>query len=412
MSVGREFDVVSVRGHRVHRGSDRRVPGRQRAQRVPVGARRAEPGQARGAARPAGRDQPARASRSTCCTPTSPNPSRCGRSRCAAGPWSAPSGPTSQYGEPLVAACAAEGTDYLDLTGEPEFVDLMYLGYHARRRRERGPARALLRVRLNPADLGALLHRAAAAGGRADRRSRATSAARHVLRRHLPLGDHRLLPHAGDGRGRRAAPPAARRGRRAARFAVSRAAPVTSDVGAWALPQPTIDPQVVLRSARALERYGPDFSYGHNVAVRRLPTAVGLVGGVGALVAAAQVPPARRWLLGRMQPGDGPSAERRAKAGSACGSSPRAAGGGSSPRSRGSDPGYGETAKMLAESALCLAFDDVPTTAGQVTHRGSHGGRAASLDTAAGLPSGAGRCHGSIVPAVARLAGGRRAVHR
>ena len=33
----------------------------------------------------------------------------------------------------------------------------------------------------------------------------------------------------------------------------------------------------------------------------------------------------------------------------------------------GGDPGYGETAKMLAESALCLASDDVPQTAGQVT---------------------------------------------
>ena len=40
-------------------------------------------------------------------------------------------GPYLQYGEPLVAACAAAGTDYVDLTGEPEFVDLMYLRYHA-----------------------------------------------------------------------------------------------------------------------------------------------------------------------------------------------------------------------------------------------------------------------------------------
>ena len=33
----------------------------------------------------------------------------------------------------------------------------------------------------------------------------------------------------------------------------------------------------------------------------------------------------------------------------------------------GGDPGYGETAKMLSESALCLAFDELPVTAGQVT---------------------------------------------
>ena len=33
----------------------------------------------------------------------------------------------------------------------------------------------------------------------------------------------------------------------------------------------------------------------------------------------------------------------------------------------GGDPGYGETSKMLAESALCLAFDELPASAGQVT---------------------------------------------
>ena len=33
----------------------------------------------------------------------------------------------------------------------------------------------------------------------------------------------------------------------------------------------------------------------------------------------------------------------------------------------GGDPGYRETSKMLAEAALCLAVDDVPQVAGQVT---------------------------------------------
>jgi short subunit dehydrogenase-like uncharacterized protein len=34
---------------------------------------------------------------------------------------------------------------------------------------------------------------------------------------------------------------------------------------------------------------------------------------------------------------------------------------------RGGDPGYDETSKMLAESGLCLAGDELPQTAGQVT---------------------------------------------
>lgn len=33
----------------------------------------------------------------------------------------------------------------------------------------------------------------------------------------------------------------------------------------------------------------------------------------------------------------------------------------------GGDPGYDETAKMLAESALCLALDELPSASGQVT---------------------------------------------
>ena len=33
----------------------------------------------------------------------------------------------------------------------------------------------------------------------------------------------------------------------------------------------------------------------------------------------------------------------------------------------GGDPGYGETSKMLAESALCLAFDNLPKRGGQQT---------------------------------------------
>ncbi|WP_234425527.1 saccharopine dehydrogenase family protein, partial [Streptomyces kebangsaanensis] len=43
-------------------------------------------------------------------------------------------GPYVTYGEELVAACADSGTDYLDLSGEPEFVDLVYVRHDARAR--------------------------------------------------------------------------------------------------------------------------------------------------------------------------------------------------------------------------------------------------------------------------------------
>jgi short subunit dehydrogenase-like uncharacterized protein len=133
------------------------------------------------------------------------------------------------------------------------------------------------------------------------------------------------------------------------------------------MPFPTLDPQVISRSARAIERYGPDFSYSHYVSTPRLRTVAGGVLGVGALFAAAQIPPARRALLNRLKPGDGPSEEKRARSWFTVTFVGEGGGQRVVTRVSGGDPGYDETAKMLAESALCLAFDDLPKSAGQVT---------------------------------------------
>ncbi|GHB15081.1 saccharopine dehydrogenase [Streptomyces viridiviolaceus] len=276
-------------------------------------------------------------------------------------------GPYVRYGEALVAACADTGTDYLDLTGEPEFVDLMFVRHDARAR-ETG-ARLVHACGFDsvPHDLGVYFTvrqlpegvpltvdgfvtvDAAFSGGTFASalgqfaRGRQMRAAARDRRRHEP----RLV-------GRRAATPTG-----APRFA--------GEVGAWALPLPTIDPQIVRRSAKALERYGPDFRYRHYAAVRHLPVAVGAVAVVGATVAAAQVPPARRWLSDRIRPGDGPSPQKRARSWF----SVRFVGEGGGRRVctevSGGDPGYDETAKMFAEAALSLALDDLPPTAGQVT---------------------------------------------
>ncbi|WP_329291807.1 saccharopine dehydrogenase family protein [Streptomyces sp. NBC_01455] len=276
-------------------------------------------------------------------------------------------GPYIVHGEELVAACADAGTDYLDLTGEPEFVDLMYVRHDARAR-ETG-ARLVHACGFDsvPHDLGA-----------------------YFTVRQLPEG----VPLRVDGfvrtqamfsggtfasaltqfaRGRQILTAARDRGRHEPRLMERRvSAPVSApryakEVGAWALPLPTIDPQIVQRSARALQRYGPDFRYRHYAAVQRLPIAVGGVAAVGAVFAAAQLPPARRWLSDRIKPGEGPSAARRARSWF----SVRFVGEGGGQRVftevAGGDPGYDETAKMFAESALSLAFDDLPRTAGQVT---------------------------------------------
>jgi short subunit dehydrogenase-like uncharacterized protein len=294
-------------------------------------------------------------------------------------------GPYLAQGEPLVAACAAAGADYVDLTGEPEFVDRMYLA-HDRRARETG-ARLVHACGFDsiPHDLGAYFTVKQLPEGvplKIDGYVRASGmpsggtflSALTVMSR-LPAG-------ARVAKERAAAEP-----RSAGRFT---RAPLgrphrVADAGWWAVPLPTIDPEVVRRSAAASERYGPDFTYRHFAAVKHLPVLAGGALGVGALFAAAQIPPARRGLSRLLAPGNGPSPERRARSWF----SVRFIGEGGGSRVvtevSGGDPGYDETAKMLAESALCLATDELPETAGQVTTATAMGDALIDRLTKAGL---------------------------
>ncbi|KXK62485.1 saccharopine dehydrogenase [Micromonospora rosaria] len=276
-------------------------------------------------------------------------------------------GPYVQHGDPLVAACARAGTDYLDITGEPEFVDLTYLRHHAEA--VRTGARLVhacgfdsvphdlgvwFTVRHLPTDVPITVDGYVRAGGRFSAGtyhsaltafSRAGEASRVARERRA------VEPRPTDRRVRAVPGPVGR----------------SAETGGWAVPLPTIDPQVVRRSAAARPEYGPDFRYRHFAAVKRLPTVLAGAAGLGGLAALVRVPPARRWLLGRLASGQGPTPEQRAKSWFRV----RFVGAGGGRRVvtevSGGDPGYDETAKMLAESALCLALDDLPATAGQVT---------------------------------------------
>jgi saccharopine dehydrogenase (NAD+, L-glutamate forming) len=138
-------------------------------------------------------------------------------------------------------------------------------------------------------------------------------------------------------------------------------------VDAWTVPLPTIDPQVVVRSARALDRYGPHFTYRHFAAARHLTSLLSAGAGVAGAFALAQLRPTREWLMARIDAMEQPDERRRAR--SWFRATFVGTGGGRRVVTQvsGGDPGYGETAKMLSESALCLAFDELPETAGQVT---------------------------------------------
>jgi short subunit dehydrogenase-like uncharacterized protein len=276
-------------------------------------------------------------------------------------------GPYINYGEPLVAACAHAGTGYVDLTGEPEFVDRMWLKYHEQA--ERSGARIVHSCGFDsiPYDLGTLFTVEKLPEGvpiHIDCFMRAGGSP--------SAGTFHSLVHA-MGRVRQSMQAAKERREQEPRMTGRRVKGTTRPphrddrVGAWVVPFPTIDPQTVLRSARSLDRYGPDFSYGHYLAVRRLPVLAGMGLGVGGLMAMAQLPPTRNALLKLMSSGDGPDESKREKGWFQVRLEAEADGQRLSTEVSGGDPGYSETAKMLGEAGLCLALDDVPTTAGMVT---------------------------------------------
>jgi short subunit dehydrogenase-like uncharacterized protein len=276
-------------------------------------------------------------------------------------------GPYIHYGEPLVAACAAAGTHYVDLTGEPEFVDLMWLRHHQQAQRTGAKLVHSCGFDSIPYDLGALYSVSQLPEGVPIKLEGFVRVGGTISGGTLHSAVHIM------GRLRQGRQVAAQRKRLEAAPGGRRVKGITAPphrdelAGGWALPAPTIDPVTVLRSARALDRYGPDFSYGHYIVAKRLPVAAGLVAGVGGVVALAQLPPTRNLLLKLKDPGDGPSPEQRANGWFSV--KFRGEGGGRRlvTEVKGGDPGYGETSKMLAESALCLAHDDLPDRAGQLT---------------------------------------------
>ncbi len=277
-------------------------------------------------------------------------------------------GPYALHGEPLVAACAAAGSDYVDLTGEPEFVDRIWLGYHEKARQSGARLVHSCGFDSIPHDLGAYFTvkqlpegvpltvqgyvrtDAKFSGGTFSSAINGFARARQTL---AAARRRRQAEQRPADRRVRSAPPRVRR---------------DEALGGWVVPLPTIDGDVVRHSAAALECYGPDFTYGHNAVAEHLSSVALTAGGVGAALVLAQLPPTRKLLLKAFPaPGEGPSEAVRAKSWFKISFSGEGGGERVVTEVTGGDPGYSETSKMLAESALCLAFDELPETSGQVT---------------------------------------------
>jgi len=295
-------------------------------------------------------------------------------------------GPYARYGSELVAACAENGTHYCDLAGEVQWIRRMIDAHDARARQTGARIVHCCGFDSIPMDIGAwylqqearerfgaycesiiLLVRAmkgGASGGtmasimNVMREARADRDVARVLARPYslnPEGEQRG-PDRGDQRGIRFDP----------------------DAQTWTAPfiMATVNTRVVRRS-HALLGYPWGDSFRYQEAIRTGRGAGGwfrsamITAGLTGLVGAASFGWSRD-LLERFvlpKPGTGPDAAAREKGFFNLEQIGRLADG-RQIRSRitgDRDPGYGSTSKMLAESAVCLALDNLDSDAGVLT---------------------------------------------
>ncbi len=266
-------------------------------------------------------------------------------------------GPYLQHGEPLVRACVEQGTDYVDLTGEPPFVDMTLEKYHHAARDKGVRIVSCCGFDSIPHDLGVLFTvqklkptgpakiegfvsaRGTFSGGTWQSALGIFSGANKILAK------YRMLEREGW-----------RDGSRRVRHA-SLGVRFEPRIKGWTAPMLTIDPEVVLRSAQMLPEYGPDFRYGHYARTKSLATIIGAGVGLGAVIGLAQIPATRALLRKVKAAGEGPSAEERAKGWFKVHFIAESEGRVVQTQVTGGEPGYSETAKMISESALALAFD-------------------------------------------------------
>lgn len=295
-------------------------------------------------------------------------------------------GPFELYGHELVRACVEAGTDYCDLTGEVAFMRAQIDAHHARAQ-ETG-ARIVHACGFDsiPSDLGVCFLQDAMKerwGGRLHTvhsyfgESKGTFSGgtfASFLNTAEQLQEDRALrriianPYALYPEGE---PPGVD-GRWS--FEIK----LDTEIGMWTGPfvMAPVNMQVVRRSNALLDfAYGRDFSYEERMSFgsgpRGLIRATTVTGAVSAFFSGASIEPIRKLLQKKLpQPGEGPDREAR-DAGFfvtrfvAVGVDADGIHRGLRAKVVGEkDPGYGETAKMISEAALCLAHDELDAPGG------------------------------------------------
>lgn len=291
-------------------------------------------------------------------------------------------GPYALYGDTLVKVCAASGTHYCDLTGEPQWIRKMQerhesaarksgawivhccgfdsipsdLGVHfLQQHASRQFGQACNRINMRVAEI-----RGGASGGTIASMINMVKEASGDADLRRQLEDPYSLCPPGHGFSAR---------QREVKMAYD------DDYKSWVAPfiMAAINARVVHRSnALSHNSYGADFLYeeamvtGAGGAGKRAARAISW--GMTGLMLGLLVPPIR-WLLENHvlpKPGEGPSEHAQLTGGYDLvflGTTPD----GNKVRCRVTgdrDPGYGSTAKMLAQAAACLARDVPESTAG------------------------------------------------
>lgn len=298
-------------------------------------------------------------------------------------------GPYETLGRPLVAACVEHGTDYVDLTGEPGFWHSIIAQYDDAARQSGALIVPCCGFDSIPHDVGARL----VANALKDSGSGPIWVNGYVAAKGLPSGGTwqsalGIIADLDLGKmmGRSTSKRGSKRGPKRSGDDSKSGMHFSSDVARWVLPMPTIDPQVVRRSA-TLSDYGDGFGYHAWIETKSRFEAMQLLAGVGAVIVGAKVPVIRK-LLGSLRPsGSGPSPQQRASSWFRVKVVGRRGSAKAIATMDGGDPGYDETAKMIAESALCLATerDALPIRGGVVTPAAAMGDRLVPRLRAAGL---------------------------
>lgn len=259
-------------------------------------------------------------------------------------------GPYARHGRLVPQACARTGTSYLDLAGEPAFVADVAWRHDTEARRSGATLVSSCGFESVVTDLGAQLAVEALAPGddepvevRSYLRGQGGASGGTIASAFETLGS----------RAPRVPPPSrARRPTAGVADGLHHAAVI----GGVGVPLPTVDGQIARRSGARLPGYGSRFAFGYFVGAPSRAAGLGMLAAMATLSALAATSPTRALLRALApSPGDGPSAERRAEHWFKVTSVASTDGRQAVSEVAGGDPGYGETAVILAEAAFALA---------------------------------------------------------